>query len=71
MVTPDLIGYLKLTFLNSISPLISVTMFDVESLGSIDGFLWRIPKTGPSACDPFTMSGVTASVSATASAVTD
>jgi hypothetical protein len=31
--------------------------------------LWRILKTDPSACDPFTISGVRASVSAIARAV--
>lgn len=40
-----------------------------RSSGCMAVFLQRMPKTGPSACDPFTMSGARASVSATASAV--
>ncbi|KAL0904158.1 hypothetical protein M5K25_026232 [Dendrobium thyrsiflorum] len=63
-VISGLVVYLKLTFLNAMSPLISSTTSERGSLASILVFLSRIEKTEPRACDPFTMSGVRANVSA-------
>uniref|UniRef100_A0A7C9DQL8 Uncharacterized protein n=1 Tax=Opuntia streptacantha TaxID=393608 RepID=A0A7C9DQL8_OPUST len=70
MVTSGLVGYLKLTHLNSMSPLISVTIFDLGSSESIVVFLLRMLKTDPSASEPLTIPGVRASASATPKAFT-
>ncbi|OAY65215.1 hypothetical protein ACMD2_15286 [Ananas comosus] len=66
-VTQGLVGYLKLTSLNSICP--RIFSGSIDSSGFISIFLSSREKTVVSACDPFTMSGVRARVSAMLSAV--